>query len=327
MDRRIRVVGWELAQMNHRVLITCRQMQDSLEPFRARFEASGIELVVPTITGQHLSEDELTALVGDVDGVIAGDDPFTARVLSHAQRLRTIAKWGIGLDAIDLEAARRQGIEVTNTPGVFGEDVADVAIGYMVMLARSLHRIHDSVRSGGWLKPRGVALNGRCLGIAGFGSIGQAVGRRGAGFGMDVLVSDVATSATETALDQNVTLVSKEQLLARADFLVLCLPLTPATHHFLDGGALAQMRHGAFLINVARGQLIDETALIAALEVGKIGGAALDVFEHEPLPHDSRLRQEGNCVFGSHNGSNTSEGVMRASDLAVTNLLHSLEAL
>jgi D-3-phosphoglycerate dehydrogenase / 2-oxoglutarate reductase len=303
-----------------KVLITCRQMQACIEDFRARFDERGIELAMPAVV-QQPTEDELIGLLGDVDGMIAGDDPLSARVLAHAGRLRIISKWGVGTDGIDFEAARERGIAVTNTPGVFGDEVADVAAAYMVMLARQLHRIDASVRDGGWLKHEGRSLTGLTLGVAGLGSIGRATARRGHGFGMRVIGHDL--QAPEDAA--GVEIVDREALFGRSDVLVLCLPLTPATRHIVDRDTLALMRPGSLLVNVARGPLVDEAALVEALESGRVAAAALDVFESEPLARDHPLRRFEQCVFGSHNGSNTREGVLRASERAVEHLLAGLE--
>ncbi len=309
-----------------RVLITCPQMQNVIDDFRSRFDERDIEIVLPAVT-QQPSEEELIALLPDFDGIIAGDDPLTERVLASSQRLRVISKWGVGIDGIDLPAAGERGIRVTNTPAVFGDDVADVAAGYLVMLARQLHRIHMSVAEGGWWKHEGVVLRGKTLGIAGYGTIGAALARRGAAFGMPIIAYDVAAGAAERAGTDGVENVDAEALFARSDFLALCMPLTPDTHHFVDAARLATMPYGSFIVNVARGSLIDERALVAALKSGQVAAAALDVFEAEPLPADNPLRAFPQCVFGSHNGSNTSEGVMRASELAVENLLTGLEEL
>jgi D-3-phosphoglycerate dehydrogenase len=296
-------------------------MQDTLDVFKEDFDRRGIELIVPPIEGQHLSEDELIELIADVEGIIAGDDPFTARVLAHAPRLRVLAKWGIGIDGIDLAEAERRGVQVINTPGVFGDDVADVAGGYLVMLARQLQRVHESVSAGGWLKPRGQALAGATLGIAGFGNIGRAVAQRGRGFGMEVITYDVAEIARRAATEANVSFVNLEELFGRSDFLVLCMPLTAETHHIVNGRTLARMPKGSFLVNVARGPLVDEAALVEALRTGQLAAAALDVFETEPLPPDSELRAFPQCVFGSHNSSNTEQSVIRASAQAARNVL------
>lgn len=307
-----------------RVLITCPQMQSCIEAFQERFDARDIALDLPEVV-QQPTEEELIAIIGDYDGMIAGDDPLTARVLEHAQRMKIISKWGVGVDGIDLDAATAQGITVTNTPDVFGDDVADVAAGYLVMLARQLHRIDASVREGGWLKHEGVGLAGKTLGIVGFGSVGRALGRRGRGFGMTVIANDTAPGVLDAANSDGVELVGRDDVFSRSDFLALSVPLTPETRQLVNAAALDLMRQGSFLVNVARGGLVDEPALVAALASGHLAAAALDVFEDEPLPLDSPLRGFPECVFGTHNGSNTTAGVLRASERAVENLLAGLE--
>ncbi len=306
-----------------RVLVTCRQQQNCWHEFAPRFADLGIAVDQPSVV-QQPTEDELIQVIGRYDGMIAGDDPLTARVLEHASRMRIISKWGVGTDGIDKDAAKRLGIKVTNTPNVFGEEVADVAMGFVVMLARQLHRIHASVASGEWLKVEGQTLSGLTAGIVGFGSIGQAVGRRALGFGMRVAAYDVTDAAEQAAREIGAQYVSLEEVFARADYLILCAPLLPSTRHIVNAARLSLMRDGSRLVNVSRGPLVDEFALVDALRSGKLAAAALDVFEEEPLPENSSLRAFPDCVFGSHNGSNTREGVLRASKLAVDNLLAGL---
>jgi len=306
-----------------RVLITCRQMQNCYEDFRPAFEARALDVVLPAVV-QQPSEDELIALIGDFDGMIAGDDPLTARVLGHARRMRIISKWGVGTNGIDREAARLADIQVTNTPAVFGDEVADVALGYVVMLARQLHRLHESVKTGGWLKHEGRSLAGSTLGIAGLGSIGQAVVRRAIGFGLEVIAHDVTDAARQAAARLGIAFVNRDDLFRRSDVLVLCCPLTPETRHLVDARSLALMAPASYVVNVARGALVDEAALAEALRSGHLAAAALDVFEEEPLPRSSPLRAFEQCVFGSHNGSNTTEAVLRASARAVENLFAGL---
>jgi D-3-phosphoglycerate dehydrogenase len=308
-----------------RVLITCPQMQNSFELFRDRFDEREVTVDMPAVV-QQPSEDELIATIGDYDGMIAGDDPLTARVLEHATRMKIISKWGVGVDGIDLEAASARGIAVTNTPDVFGDDVADLAAGYLVMLARQLHRIDASVRDGGWFKHEGIGLAGKTLGIVGFGSIGRALARRGHGFGMTVVATDVSGGLEDVAREVGVELVDSDDVFRRSDFVTLCVPLTSDTRHLVSARTLELMREGSYLVNVARGGLVDEAALATALASGRPAAAALDVFEEEPLPADSPLRTFPQCVFGSHNGSNTREGVLRASAAAVENLLAGLDA-
>lgn len=306
-----------------RVLVTCRQMQNCWSYFEAQFAELGIAVDQPAVV-QQPSEEELIEIIGQYDGMIAGDDPLTRRVLEHATKLKILSKWGVGTDGIDKVAAADLGIPVTNTPNVFGDEVADLAIGYVVMLARQLHRIDASVRAGGWLKVEGQSISGLDAGIIGFGSIGQATARRALGFGMNVHAFDVTPEAEAAAAELGVSYEPLESVFANADYLILCAPLVPQTKHIVNAETLALMRPGSRLVNVSRGPLVDEPALIAALQSGHLAAAGLDVFEEEPLPADSPLRGFEQCVFGSHNGSNTAEGSLRASYKAVDNLLAGL---
>jgi len=306
--------------MTRRVVISCRQMQDVLPAFRERLEAAELELSVPAVV-QQLTEAELSEHLDGAVGIIAGDDPLTADVIEGATDLRIISKWGVGTDGIDRAAAERRGIAVTNTPDVFGEEVADAALGYVVCLARQLHVVDAGVRAGGWPKPRGTTLAGKAMGVVGFGSIGRAVVRRARAFGFDVAVTDPSPDAAAHAAEQGVPLLGLDALLARSHWVVLCCPLTLATHHLLDERTLALLPDGAYVVNVSRGPLVHEPALVRALAEGRVAAAALDVFETEPLPPDSPLLAFPGCVLGSHNASNTHEGVLRASEHAVANLL------
>jgi D-3-phosphoglycerate dehydrogenase len=310
-----------------KVLITCRQMQNVFEHFRSKFEERDLEVALPDLNGQQqFDEPQMVELIADVDGVIAGDDVISAAVMDAGRRLKVIAKWGVGVDAIDLEAAASRGIPVRNTPGVFGEDVADAALGYLLSLTRHITRIHQSVLDGGWLKIEGTRLAGKTAGVLGFGSIGKAVARRLVAFGCETLAYDAFPSALEDAGDLGVTGVSLDELLRRSEVLILCAPLTEDTHHLIDAEALAKLPDGALFVNVSRGPLVDEPALVEALRSGKVAAAGLDVFEDEPLAADNPLRQFEQCVFGSHNGSNTREGVLQCSAQAVDNLLEALAA-
>ena len=307
-----------------RVLVSCPQLTRDLDVFRDRFESRGITLLAPAVV-QQLREPELLGLVDDIDGMIAGDDELTRAVLERAPRLRVISKWGIGTDSIDLAAAAELGIRVTNTPGMFGDEVADVVIGYLVLLARRLHEADREVRAGRWTKPEGVSLRGRTIGVVGLGDIGSAVSRRAVAMGMRVLGTDVSEEAASRASAFGVEVTHLDSLIADADVLSLNCPLTDQNRHMLDDARLDAMKPGAWIINTARGGLIDERALASRLESGRIGAAAMDVFEVEPLPADSPLRQLPNVILGSHNSSNTAEASRRTSHRAIDNLLAGLD--
>ena len=309
--------------MSYKVLISCPHLQKTIDLYRDRLAAKDIELEVPEMV-QQLTESELLDIVDQFDGIIAGDDHFTGKVLEKAKKLKILAKWGIGTDSIDKEAAKRLDIPVVNTPNVFADEVSDVALGYILMLARQLHRLDRSVRDGGWLQVPGTTLRGQTLGVIGVGSIGRGAVVRGNAVGMKVLGYDVIPIAKSVQEEFKVTQVQLEQLLAESDFIVLCCNLTPENHHLLSDRAFGLMKDGVRIVNVARGPLIDEKALVAALKSGKVAGAALDVFEVEPLPMDSPLREFDQCIFGTHNGSHTKEAVLKVNELAIDNLLKGL---
>lgn len=310
--------------MNERILISCVQLQRSLDDHRDRLDERHAELIVPPVE-QQLTEAELLGLIVGVDGMVAGDDQVTRAVLERADRLRIVSKWGVGTDAIDLAAAAELGIRVTNTPGMFGDEVADVVIGYLVMLARHLHRTDSAVRAGEWAKPEGVSLAGRTMGVIGLGHIGRAVARRSLAMSMRVLGFEIDAANQARAAELGVEVVSLESLLADANVISLNAPLTPDSRHLLDAAAFDRMQRGAWIINTARGGLIDEAALTAALGTGQVGAAALDVFEVEPLPLDSPLRGFAQVILGSHNSSNTAEAGHRTSERAIDNLIRGLD--
>ena len=311
--------------MKWRILIACPQLQQTIDGYRDLFAERGIEIELPHLV-QQLSESELLEIIDRFDGVIAGDDEFTARVLEKGTRLKVIARWGVGVDAVDLDAAKRLGIRVSNTPDVFADEVADIVMGYIILLARQLHKSDRSVRSGGWMKIQGISLRGKTLGVIGVGSIGRAVVQRAAVAGMSAVGYDIAPVPTSFMMETGLRLVELEDLLQTSDFISLNCNMNPANRHMLGPCEFAAMKTGVYIVNTARGPLIDEAALVQALREGKVAGAALDVFEDEPLPLDSPLRQFDNCIFGTHNSSNTYEAVMRVNERTIRKLLDGLES-
>ena len=260
--------------------------------------------------------------------MIAGDDQLTARVLEASQpRLRVISKWGVGLDSIDLEAARRLGIQVYNSPGAFGDAVGETALGYMLMLARHLGRVDRAVRRGEWPKPEGEGLGGKVLGIIGFGAIGQAIARRAIAFDMTILASDVRAAELAPTAPPGTTFASLEEVVESADYLCLACNLTAENRHLIGADALSRMKPTSYLVNVARGPLIDESALVEALLAGRIAGAALDVFETEPLPTGSPLARLENVVLGSHNANNLRSANDAVNRNSIANLLAGLASI
>lgn len=309
--------------MSLHALISCTHLQREMHRYHDQFAERGITYDCPDFA-QQLTEDELLNIIERYDGVIAGDDELTAKVIARGEKLQVIAKWGIGMDGIAIDAARERGIEVCNTPDLLSEEVADVAIGYAIMLARELHKIDQAVRAGEWYKPRGISLGEKTIGLIGAGGIGRAVLRRAHIMGMELLASDPAPLPDEFVKQTGVEQVALDVLLERADFVVLTCALTPHNRHMLSTEQFACMKPGSYLVNVARGPLIDEPALIESLKDNRFTGVALDVFEEEPLAGDHPLRQFDNCIFGSHNSSNTIDAVLRVNEAAIANLFKGL---
>lgn len=308
-----------------KVLITCPPMLRQLAEFRPLFEEHDIELIAPNVV-QTLTEEELIDLVPTVDGWIIGDDPATARVFraGYAGNLRAAVKWGIGVDNVDFNACRELGIPITNTPQMFGAEVATIAVSYVLGLARQTYLIDREVRNGNWVKPAGMSLAGKTVALIGFGDIGKATAKLLKAFDMHLHVYDPFAPRTESD-EQHYRFLSFPEYLETADFVVSTCALTPATRHLINRDTIARMKDGVRIVNVSRGPIVDEAALIEALKSGKVHSAGLDVFETEPLPADSELRQFDRCIFGTHNGSNTIEGVRRASHQAIAKLFEFLE--
>lgn len=305
------------------ILLTCPPMLGMAETFRPAFEARGYELFCPKIV-QTLSEGELIELVPKFDGWIAGDDPATERVLESGVRgrLRALVKWGIGVDSIDLRSIERLKLRFSNTPAMFGSEVADMAVGYLICLMRSIPLIHQGVQRGEWPKIRGSSLSGKKAALIGFGDIGRNIAKRLLAMEMHIFAFDPFVESTK---DSGIELAPLEVVLKDADAIILACPLNSSNRHILNERTLRLARRGVRVVNVARGPLIDEKSLVALLREGHVSSAALDVFEDEPLPQQSELRGFASCVFGSHNASNTEEAVVRASREAMRIVFEFLE--
>ena len=306
------------------VLITCPQLQASIGLYRDLLLQRGVQIELPQLV-QQLNESQLLEIIDRFDGVIAGDDEFTGRVLEAGNRLKVISRWGIGMDAVNLDVAHKLDIRVMNTPDVFSDEVADIVMGYLILLSRKLHRLDQSVRSGGWANIQGISLRDKTLGVIGVGNIGCQVSRRAHVAGMTILGHDIFPPPPEVVEETGLRVCTLDELLESSDFISLNCNLTAVNRHMIGAKEFEIMKTGVYLINVARGPLIDEQALIYSLDSGKVAGAALDVFEQEPLPSDSRLRSFGNCIFGTHNASNSYEAVLRTNQMSIDNLLGVLE--
>jgi phosphoglycerate dehydrogenase-like enzyme len=252
--------------------------------------------------------DETLALFDGVHGAIVASEPITAEMLDHAPELKVLARSGVGYDSIDVAAAAARGIQVCNTPGVNHDAVAELTIALMLMTARRLTTVIDEVRAGRWPRDAGHELRGATLGLLGYGPSGRAVARLGAAFGMTVLVHTAHPDPAEST----VHFVDRDTVIAAADYLSLHTRSDATTHRIIGRQALRAMKTTAILINTARGSLVDQDALIEALESGQIAGAALDVLDAAPLPASCRLRGLGNVIITSHLAGQTVQARARA---------------
>lgn len=282
-------------------------------------EEAGLELVWNPHP-RPLREDELIELLPGCTATIAGQEPYTERVLAAAPELRVIARLGVGYDAVDLAAATRRGVAVAMAFGSNHEPVADHAFALMAALAHAIPRYDRAVREGRWQLLFHGRLTGATVGIVGFGRIGRALAKRCQGFGMEVLVADPLMDADALAR-LGCTLLPLDELLPRVDFLSLHAPATAETRNLIDARRLAMMKRTAFLVNTARGGLVDEPALIEALERGTIAGAGLDVMAVEPLPETSRLRSLPNVVLTPHAAGASEWSIETMAARTVANLL------
>ena len=307
-----------------KVLVSAPYMLRELDRFRIQFDEAGIEVVVGDVE-ERLSEDELIPFAGQIDGALCGDDAFTARFLEKATpRLKIIAKWGTGIDTIDMEAAKRFGVKVTNTPDAFTEAVADSVLGYILTFARELPWMDRDVKAGIWKKRRARSLHETTLGVVGVGRIGKAVLTRAHGFGMRLLGNDIVETEPDFLSTYGVSMLELDKLLRESDFVSLNCDLNPSSEHLIDEKALSIMKSEAVLINTSRGGVVDQVELVAALEQNRIGGAALDVFEDEPIPLDSRLLAMDNVMLAPHNANSSPMAWERVHWNSLNNLFEGL---
>lgn len=287
------------------LLLTAPYMLPFIDRFRPVFNHFGLEVIAPTVN-ERLEEDELLTYAGRFDGVICGDDRFTDKVLTACSpRLKVIAKWGTGTDSIDHAACARLGIQLLNTPNAFTLPVSDSVLGYLLAFARQQPWMDRRVKSGEWKKIPGRSLSECTLGVIGVGNIGKAVLRRAHAFGMTLLGNDIQPIPRDFLLEYKVTSTSLIRLVQQADFISVNCDLNPTSYHLINQQLLAQMKPTAVVINTARGPIVNEKDLIDALLEKKIAGAALDVFEVEPLPADSPLLKMENVLLAPHNSNSS----------------------
>ncbi|GAA2970639.1 D-3-phosphoglycerate dehydrogenase [Microbacterium terrae] len=302
-----------------KVLVTptslCRQPDSAaLESLRR-----AVGEVVLNPFGRPMTESELIDALPGVDGVIAGLDDYSADALAAADRLRVVARYGVGTNNVDLDAARARGIVVTRTPGANALAVAELAVGLTFAVARGIPRLDAAVRAGDWPRGEGRELTGGVFGVVGFGAIGRLVAERARGIGMTPIAYDPMLP-DEVFAAAGVERCDLDDLCRRSDVLSLHVPLLPETRHLLDERRLALLPADAIVVNTARGGLIDEAAARAALDAGRIYGVAIDAYETEP-PSASPLVGHPRVVSTPHSGGHTREAVARMSEQSIDDLI------
>ncbi|MCD6530522.1 phosphoglycerate dehydrogenase [Candidatus Bathyarchaeota archaeon] len=256
------------------------------------------------------TKEELKSIIKGYDGLVLGNERLDRTVLSEADRLKIVARHGIGIDNIDLEAATERRIVVTYTPGANSDSVAEYTIGLMLNLMRRINKAHEEASKGGWRRFIGFELMGKTVGIVGFGRIGRRVARKLSGFDVKLIVYDPYVNSEEVKR-YGAELVSLEHLLKSSDVVTLHVKLTEETRYLINKERLKLMRRGSFLINTSRGAVVDEEALYEALKNGDLAGAALDVFEHEPVSRDNPLLTLDNVIVSPHMANFSVEALRR----------------
>jgi D-3-phosphoglycerate dehydrogenase / 2-oxoglutarate reductase len=306
------------------VLMTAPYMLPLVDRFKPVFDKYGIELIVANVQ-ERMEEEDLLKYAGQFDGTICGDDKYTLRVIEAcAPRLKVISKWGTGVDSISAEACSKFGVKLGRTPNAFTTPVTDTVLGYLLAFVRRQPWLDTAMKRGVWDKLPGKTLSECTLGIIGVGTIGKTVTRRARAFGMKVLGTDIVEIDHVFITETGIQMTSLDTLLAEADFVSVNCDLNPTSHHLINAKTLSKMKSTAVLINTARGPIMDEKALVAALQLGQIGGAALDVFEQEPLPKDSPLLKMDNVMLAPHNANSSPAAWERVHWNTIKNLLDGL---
>ena len=307
-----------------KVLITCPKLIQNLDKYGKLLKENNIEYSAPRVI-QQLPLDELLKYVPEYDGWIAGDDPANREVLEAGKkgRLKVLVKWGVGIDNVDRKVCDELGIKFAHTPGMFGNEVADVAMGYLINLTRKLHISDREVRKGNWTNIKGVSLVGKKALVIGFGDIGHNLVERLLAAKLEVSVCDPYYIKTKEGVfynkdrdierKYNINLVELKEGLSNVDIVIVACELNKETYHLINEKTLSYIKNGVYMINVARGAIVDIDSVIKNLDNKKITGYAADVFEVEPYDTDFVLMKYKNCMLGTHNASNTVEAVERTS--------------
>ncbi len=284
-----------------KVLMTAPYMAPFMDRFRPILKKFGVDTIEPEVN-ERMEAEEILAYAGQFEGTICGDDRYTREVIQACvPTLKVISKWGTGIDSIDQQAAAEMGVKVLNTLNAFTVPVSESVLAYMLAFARRQPWMDRAMKAGEWKKIPGHTLSESTLGVIGVGNIGKGVMRRARAFGMKLLGNDIVEIAPDFVIENGVEMTSLHDLLERADYIAICCSLNDSSYHLINAETLSHVKPSAVLINTSRGPVVEEPALVAALQAGKLRGAALDVFEEEPLPLSSPLLVMDNVMLAPHN--------------------------
>ncbi len=310
--------------MKYHILFTAPYMIPVVERFRPIFDAHDVELILPNVQ-ERMEEIDLLFYAGKFDGTICGDDRYTERVIQGCvPRLKVISKWGTGIDSIDADACSRYGVRLCRTPNAFTVPVADSVLGYILAFSRHQPWMDKEMKRGKWEKIPGKSLSECSLGIIGLGNIGKAITRRARAFGMKVYGTDIVDVDHVFVTETGIEMTTLDSLLSQSDFISVNCDLNPTSYHLINHDTLALVKPNAVLINTARGPIVEEKALVDALQAKRLAGAALDVFEFEPLPLASSLMQMDNVMLAPHNSNSSPAAWERVHWNTIRNLFDGL---
>ena len=305
------------------ILITASHFQTLCQEAIRLLESNGHRVILNDHELPYYSFEELAVWAGEIDGAIIGMDRWDERVFQIAPKLKILARFGVGVDNIDLEAAKRHGVQVVNAAGMNANAVAEMAVAMILNCLRGVPELSWKLAQGQWSRAVGRDLQGKTVGLLGFGDIGGRVARKLSGFDVDLLAYDPYPNR-EKAAALDVTLADLDTVLRSSDILSIHMPSLPATRHFMNRETFGKMKKGAYFINTARGALVDTQALVEAVSVGHLTGAAVDVYEQEPLPADAPILHTPGIQCTPHAGAETRETYRNISLMTAQAILDSL---
>lgn len=305
------------------ILITASHFQTLCQDAIRLLEDNGHHVILNDHDMPYYSFEELAVWAPDIQGAIIGMDQWNEQVFQIAPKLKILARFGVGVDNVDLEAAKRHGVQVVNAAGLNANAVAELGVAMILNCLRSIPQLNQKLDQGEWARAVGKEILGKTVGILGFGDIGGRVAKKLSGMGVELLAYDPYPNEAK-ARDLHVTLTDMDTVLAKSDVISIHMPSIPATRHIMDRAAFAKMKQGAYFINTARGALVDTQALIDAVTGGHLAGAALDVYEQEPLPMDAPILHTPGIQCTPHTGAETVETYHNISMMAAQAVIDSL---